>query len=396
MATIVPTMPPSPAPTWPAPSTPTVAPVAMTSADVARAAARMHVTVAASLLGDHYFQNLARVAAALQAATRSYLKGVAGIATLQTESSARDDLTRLLTLPGRWGPGPTVEVPSLDGTFAVLLVSYPLTGLPVQAFYQLDGRLHALTLTPGLSSDRALGNFHMRFDRAVDVTGDGRKELIVRTDWLSGDSSPYTIGILGWDGRRLAPLFIGDVSNWSVGQADWQLVPHGGSQDVVMRCLAWGPFDHHLLQHPTLTRAYRWNGNAFTLANVALAPAIDLRDAFNRAEVAFRQGAYATAISRYRVVTSDHTLQPEKDDRTNWVALAWLRIGQSPALLGDARPAPTSLARAVAAGGTIDSLARAFGDALGPTDKVAQAFAALQASDGRDNCRTGRLPIWAT
>lgn len=211
----------------------------------------------------------------------------------------------------------------------------------------------------------------------------------MRTDWLSGNSSPYTIGILGWDGRRLAPLFIGDVSNWSVGQADWQLVPHGGSQDVVMRCPAWGPFDHHLLQHPTLTRAYRWNGNAFTLANVALAPAIDLRDAFNRAEVAFRQGAYATAISRYRVVTSDHTLQPEKDDRTNWVALAWLRIGQSPALLGDARPAPTSLARAVAAGGTIDSLARAFGDALGPTDKVAQTFAALQASDGARQLQDG-------
>lgn len=34
----------------------------------------------------------------------------------------------------------------------------------------------------------------------------------------------------------------------------------------------------------------------------------------------------------------------------------------------------------VAAGGTIGILARSFGDALGPTDSITQAFAALQAS----------------
>jgi hypothetical protein len=149
---------------------------------------------------------------------------------------------------------------------------------------------------------------------------------------------------------------------------------------VVVQCPAWGPFVFHLLQHPTLTRTYRWNGSAFALLGVTLAPATYQRDAFNRAEVAFRQGDWAAAITRYRVVTEDPALKSEQYEKTNWPALTWLRIGESQALLGDLGDARASLSQAVAAGGTIGGLASAFGAALGQPDGVVRGFAAIQAS----------------
>lgn len=378
--------------TLPRPS-PSVVSTATPDAFAARDEVRKKVTAASALIGPQYFQQRDQIAADLQTALRTYLEQVAPLATLRSDSAARADLAEALTLLPPTGSGatlpadrPTLDVVTVGGNEPVLLLSYRQVGLPVFAAYPVGDWLQVTTLQPGPPNGLPEPNSLVRLDRATDLTGDGQNELVLTSAIQGGSGMTTILGILGWTGRGFAPLLTESVSQWA-GPASWALVPDGPTQDVVIHCPAFGPFDHKLLPHPQLTRTFHWNGKEFALSSATLTPARYQRDAFNRAEVAFRDDDFATAITRYRVVIDDHALQADKDTKTDWPALAWLRIGESQALAGDLAHAKGSLDQAVPAGGTIGALAKRFRDALAQPDGVVRGIAALQASDGEQRLR---------
>jgi hypothetical protein len=94
--------------------------------------------------------------------------------------------------------------------------------------------------------------------------------------------------------------------------------------------------------------------------------------------VAFRWGDLAAALAGYRGVVEDQGLQVDPQAAADWQALAWLRIGQAQALLGDLRAARASLEWAMQAGGPVAVLAEGFRDGLAQPDGVAGAFVAAE------------------
>lgn len=364
--------------------TATAAPVPPTAG--ARGAVRERVRAAAALIGPQYFQQRDQVVAELEAALRAYLEQVAPLGALQ-DDAARADLADLLTLLPPTGPSagqatdrPTVGLVTVLPHATILVVGWHQVGLPLVTAYPLGERVRVTTLQPGPPGGLPDPNARVRLEQVTDLTGDGQPELVLSSAIQGGSGLTTILGVLGWTGQGFTPLLTESLSQWA-GPASWTVAPNGAAQDVVIRCPAFGPFDHKLLPHPQLSRAFHWDGQAFALRSATLTPAQYQRDAFNRAEVAFRAGDLATAIARYRTVIDEPGLQPDRDTPTHWPALAWLRIGESQALAGDLGGAHQSLAQAEQAGGTIGALAHAFQSALGQPDGVVRGLAALQMSD---------------
>jgi hypothetical protein len=407
-----PTLTPSPIPTateTPVP-TPTIVPsptrVPPTPTPVtadARNTALHRIQQITPLLTADYAKHRDEIVAAVQDATRTYLDGVNDVAALKGSAGARDDLANVLTF--NWPDGkritrPKIDAVEIDKTVTVLLVAHDVQSLPMQLFVRQGGKLQATVLQPPLlgrhNPDVAFRG--MLLEKVADVNGDGRQEIIIHTDWLSADSAPYTIDVLRWDptGQKgqggFVSLFTADIINWTAGPSGWSLVPHGEGQDIVTKCAAWGAFDFHLLIHPGLTRTYTWQSTGFSLAGVALDSPVSQRDAFDRGEFSFRRGDYAAAILRYRQVIDTKSLKADPGAKTNWIALAWFRIGESQALLHDLPSASASLGKAVDAGGSIGALAKTFRDSMGQYDGLTRAFAAIQASDIATQLAQGKAP----
>ena len=345
-----------------------------------RAAARASVERANGLLGLDEPGRREDILHTLEEAVRQYLQDVGDLALLARDVHRQADLAEVLTLVSSDRPAsrPTVQVRPFGGV-PVLLVAYGepprvLGGVPLLAFHGAG---------PSLQAQRLAGAGAMRVEEVVDVTGGGRDELVLTDTIAGGDGFRTMFGIFGWHGDRFAPLFEGWVGDRG-GLAGWRLVPRAAGQDVVQYCPAFGPFDHQLREHPTLTRTYRWDGAGFAVVQATLPPPMTRHDAFNRAEVAFRAGALAAAIDGYRTVIEDQGLRAEPSAKPDWPALAWLRTGQAQALLGDPHGAQASLERAGQAGGAVGVLAGAFRDALAQPDGVVRGFVATeQALRGR-------------
>jgi hypothetical protein len=314
----------------------------------------------------------------IQEAVRQYLQEAGDIALLAHDPPRQADLADVLTLVAADSPPsrPTVVVHPFGGV-PVLLVAYAdlprrLDRVPLLlAFHGAGAALQVQQLSA------------MDVHRIVDVTGDGQEELVLTGKIEGASSFHHMLSIFGWEGNHFVPLFQGSVGDWG-GSAGWRLEPHGAGYDAVLWCPALGPFDNKFLAHPTLTHTYRWDGARFVLAQASLPPPTTRHDAFNRAEVAFRWGDLSAALAGYRTVVEDSSLRVDPQATADWPALAWLRIGQAQALLGNLVAARESLEQAVQAGGEVGLLAEAFRDALAQPEGLARAFvAAGHAVQGR-------------
>lgn len=222
---------------------------------------------------------------------------------------------------------------------------------------------------------------------AVDVTGDGRAETVVEYQLPGGSGFTIRPYLFRWspEKRSFDTVFRADLVNWA-GKAAWQMEPAAtGGQEIVLTGPAFGVFDHKLLPHPVRTQVWRWDGKVgrFVKAEESVSPPETRRQQVNAGEALLRAGEYDQAAPAYRQAIEDASLKDEPGDGsepgTDWRAFAWLRLGETYALLDRPADAQAALAQAGAAGGAIGQLAKAFAAAYQGPDGVVAAWASMSA-----------------
>jgi tetratricopeptide (TPR) repeat protein len=112
---------------------------------------------------------------------------------------------------------------------------------------------------------------------------------------------------------------------------------------------------------------------------------VTLRQQFNVAEALLRRGDYDQAVTEFERVLNDAALEVEdtggsSESKTDWQALAHLRLGQTYALLGQVDQARAALKAAQTETGTVADLATAFLNAYQNDASLTAAWQAMMAA----------------
>jgi tetratricopeptide (TPR) repeat protein len=301
------------------------------------------------------------------------------------ESESLAQLAELLHLYPE-SHSPRLESADLDGDGQDdLLVFLDVVGGRGLAFLRDGGSYRGFDLTPTTETEARQFLFGLRtprLERIADINDDDRLEIITTYELPAVDAERLILGVQAWDGESFVPLFAQLVSDWG-GAADWQLVSHSKTEDIVIRYPLIGVFDFRYLPHQTITETWRWAGDAYTLFSQEVSPPETRHQQVNQAEVLFRAGDYERAITAYqRVITGGlrNYRQEVGAPEPNWVGFAQFRQAQCYALLGDSEQADEALAVARRSAAPLSELAWAFTRAYKEKDSedaLVKAFGAL-------------------
>jgi len=236
--------------------------------------------------------------------------------------------------------------------------------------------------------------------------------------WPEADSWPQAVQVMTLPGSDATGIFItygyGEVNDRAAEllvaafdgtRAYWQEVWRGAVPELAalpegvqpveidvgtgipvlsLTCPAVGAFDRpaagdNVDQRLARRDVYQWNGMRFEHVSIERAAPQTQRQFANVAEAYLRQGDFAEALARYRVLAAGESGLPAGTGEPDWQTLAALRAGQLHALQGETDAAREMLGRARLSSTQLGRVAGVFGETYDTSGDAVAAWAALLA-----------------
>jgi hypothetical protein len=237
---------------------------------------------------------------------------------------------------------------------------------------------------------------------ALDVTGDGIKEVIASADNCSV-AVAIDVSVLRWVGGGDPFRVIFSMQYGGDGPCDYRFVPTGRGQDIEVTLPVIGAFDLSRIGH-TAKRS-RWTYDAgtdrFLRRGDWTEPPKTAGQQLNAAEALLRHGDLPGAVRAYHRAWSDRSLGEHDEifpDTIDARAFARFREGELLAILGREEDARTALHDAETRGGQLGALAHAFLSRYSGPDGAVHAWLGCRTNAIGGNtsasrgCRTTRRP----
>ncbi|MBI4674900.1 MAG: tetratricopeptide repeat protein [Chloroflexi bacterium] len=217
---------------------------------------------------------------------------------------------------------------------------------------------------------------------ALDVTGDGVKELVFSYIHAGGSNSQEDLRIMRWDANAsaLKEIFQGRLVFW-VGDSTYTFISGEKGNDLELSYPWFGVFSAKMVDHVTATEIWSYDAASDRMVRRqhTVGAARSTRQQVNLAEALFRNGDLEGAVRAYERAASDPTLRDETYDDVVHAARAFARFrqGEILALLGREPEARQRLAEAEQAGGTLGMVVKAFLENYRGEDAALRAWAML-------------------
>lgn len=214
--------------------------------------------------------------------------------------------------------------------------------------------------------------FFPKVEQMVDVTGDGRPEIVLKTKPTGSGAVSHWL-VYHWTGSRYDLLFRHALDHWR-GENYIKFEPGR----ITFTCRPWRTYEHKFDPHRVHQEVWVLKDGRFQFGQHYMPPPATTRQAVIDGEAHFRRQDYAAALALYRKAL---LLPPESEvpsasgkDR-EWRPYVHLRLGQALAILGQTQDAERELQAASAAGGYVGEAANTFLNHL--PQGVPEAMAAL-------------------
>jgi hypothetical protein len=263
----------------------------------------------------------------------------------------------------------------------VLFGLEPLQFSPVIAIHRIGSTYDVLPASALQDEGVYIGEI-----RALDVTGDGIKEAIVRRV-EDGSAGEVKLRVLRWVGgtEPFRRIFAMNISDWGGPPCAYRFVPAGNGQDIEAIVPIVGVFDGRI-EHRAATQLWKYDpfADAFVSRGESVEPPKNVRQQLNEGERLLRQAELSAAVKAYHRAWSDSSLIEDDYFEADFRGFARFREGEVLAILGRESEARAALHDAELRAGQLGAFARAFSASYsaGP-DGAVHAWAALPNAGGR-------------